>query len=273
MDPDPDNTYRLTVQIAYVSVIHYDHSMLLDCLISKDSGVLCVRYLLRCLRIVVGSWDSFVKFVMPDFDTSLSLCKKRKVCLDDNDSLTKAGSSTSGSNHLVRRPAKSKAMIAQLEFWAIHAPVLAHVDMVCFAEKCFSRPLLAASSAAPLSEISQFFPPKELLRNPSVVLQFPAAASGLSVDGRPEHHLLLLSSILGIAVASLVPADPRIPEMAIRITAVYSGYIAQSLATGIRSGNCRLFQDCCCREFSSLKIVPISISRRSILPQLIVPTE
>ncbi|XP_031480356.1 thylakoidal processing peptidase 1, chloroplastic-like [Nymphaea colorata] len=33
--------------------------------------------------------------------------------------------------------------------------------------------------------------------------------------------------------------------MAIRITAVYSGYIAQSLATGIRSGNCRLFQDCC----------------------------
>ncbi|CAN6449383.1 unnamed protein product [Victoria cruziana] len=33
--------------------------------------------------------------------------------------------------------------------------------------------------------------------------------------------------------------------MAIRITAAYSGYIAQSLATGIRSGNCRIFQDCC----------------------------
>ncbi|XP_031480352.1 uncharacterized protein LOC116250676 isoform X4 [Nymphaea colorata] len=106
---DPVHVFHL-----FLFGIHYDHSMLLDCLISKDSGVLCVRYLLRCLRIVVGSWDLFVKFVMPEFDTSLSLCKKRKVCLDDNDSLKKAGSSTSGSNYLVRRPAKSKAMITQL---------------------------------------------------------------------------------------------------------------------------------------------------------------
>ncbi|CAN6449386.1 unnamed protein product [Victoria cruziana] len=89
----------------FLSGIHYDHSVLLDYLISKDSGVLCLRYLLRCFRIVVSSWDILFKFVIPEFDTSSSPCKKRKV-LHDNDSMHKTGSSTSHSNHLTRSPEK-----------------------------------------------------------------------------------------------------------------------------------------------------------------------
>ncbi|KAF7802081.1 hypothetical protein G2W53_041192 [Senna tora] len=33
--------------------IHYDHQMLLDCLISKDVGISCAKYLLRHRRFTI----------------------------------------------------------------------------------------------------------------------------------------------------------------------------------------------------------------------------
>ncbi|XP_076909378.1 uncharacterized protein LOC143566609 [Bidens hawaiensis] len=46
----------------FLSELHYDHQVLLDYLISKDTGASCAEYLLRCLRIVCDKWDSFLKF-------------------------------------------------------------------------------------------------------------------------------------------------------------------------------------------------------------------
>ncbi|XP_078430559.1 uncharacterized protein LOC144702403 isoform X2 [Wolffia australiana] len=41
----------------FLHLIHYDHSVLLDYLISKDSGIPCVQYLLRCLRLACDNWE------------------------------------------------------------------------------------------------------------------------------------------------------------------------------------------------------------------------
>ncbi|KAF7828769.1 uncharacterized protein G2W53_019933 [Senna tora] len=71
----------------FLSEIHYDHQMLLDCLISKDVGISCAKYLLRCLSLVSNSWNSFVEF--PLFGESLkqSSNKKRKDRSDDSELL------------------------------------------------------------------------------------------------------------------------------------------------------------------------------------------
>ncbi|XVE87206.1 hypothetical protein DITRI_Ditri18aG0097500 [Diplodiscus trichospermus] len=42
--------------------LHYDHQVLLDYLISKDTGTACAEYLLRCLRMVCDSWKTFREF-------------------------------------------------------------------------------------------------------------------------------------------------------------------------------------------------------------------
>ncbi|XP_010255092.1 PREDICTED: uncharacterized protein LOC104595857 isoform X3 [Nelumbo nucifera] len=79
----------------FLAKLHYDHSVLLDYLISKDIGVNCVQYLLRCLRLVFRSWNLFVDFSMCQNEIIQLSCKKRKVLLDGSDSHYKADISVS----------------------------------------------------------------------------------------------------------------------------------------------------------------------------------
>ncbi|RLN08534.1 uncharacterized protein C2845_PM11G18540 [Panicum miliaceum] len=72
-------------------LLHYDHMVLVDYLISKDVGVHCAQYLLRCLRLVSQSWHAFV-------DDSIYLtkiekldCKRQRTSRDINS----AGASSS----------------------------------------------------------------------------------------------------------------------------------------------------------------------------------
>eukprot|EP00249_Psilotum_nudum_P009901 c22224_g1_i2 orf=3-1157(+) len=45
---------------AFLSVVHYDHTVIIDYLISNNTGILCLQYLLRCLHIVGSTWPEFV---------------------------------------------------------------------------------------------------------------------------------------------------------------------------------------------------------------------
>ncbi|PQP92459.1 uncharacterized protein Pyn_24878 [Prunus yedoensis var. nudiflora] len=66
--------------------LSYDHQVLLDYLISKDTGISCAEYLLRCLRKVCDSWSLFVEFLVDGQATNQSFCKKRKVSLGGSSS-------------------------------------------------------------------------------------------------------------------------------------------------------------------------------------------
>ncbi|KAK9150946.1 hypothetical protein Syun_009255 [Stephania yunnanensis] len=46
-------------------VLHYDHLVLLDYLISEDIGISCLQYLLRALRTVSNTWPLFAEFQRP----------------------------------------------------------------------------------------------------------------------------------------------------------------------------------------------------------------
>ncbi|XP_052878716.1 uncharacterized protein LOC108476553 isoform X1 [Gossypium arboreum] len=63
----------------FLAELHYDHQVLLDYLISKDTGISCAEYLLRCLRIVCDSWQTFMEFsVYGKLSNQLS-SKRRKI--------------------------------------------------------------------------------------------------------------------------------------------------------------------------------------------------
>ncbi|KAF3323984.1 Lines C-terminus [Carex littledalei] len=63
--------------------LKYDHMVLIDYLISKDTGVLCARYLLRCLRFVSQSWQSFAKFSTSELEVTGASSKRRKLSDED----------------------------------------------------------------------------------------------------------------------------------------------------------------------------------------------
>ncbi|KAL2504866.1 hypothetical protein Adt_20487 [Abeliophyllum distichum] len=64
----------------FLAEIHYDHQVLLDYLISKDTGTSCAEYLLRSLRIVCDCWELFVEF--PEMEEAkYQLCSKRRKVL------------------------------------------------------------------------------------------------------------------------------------------------------------------------------------------------
>ncbi|KAI3946023.1 hypothetical protein MKX01_024779 [Papaver californicum] len=67
----------------FLSELQYDHQVLLDYLISKDTGINCVKYLLRCLRTVSNSWHAFVEYPFHCVEMSQSTSKKPKVHNDD----------------------------------------------------------------------------------------------------------------------------------------------------------------------------------------------
>ncbi|XP_057951432.1 uncharacterized protein LOC131146073 isoform X7 [Malania oleifera] len=62
--------------------LHYDHLVLLDYLISKDTGTSCAEYLLRCLRAICDSWHIFVEFPPSMEFLDQSQYKKTRVCWD-----------------------------------------------------------------------------------------------------------------------------------------------------------------------------------------------
>ncbi|KAJ1436533.1 Protein Line, C-terminal [Sesbania bispinosa] len=66
----------------FLSEIHYDHQVLLDYLISKDTGISCAKYLLRCMHLICNSWKLFVKFPLFGEFSNQSSCKRRKVLGD-----------------------------------------------------------------------------------------------------------------------------------------------------------------------------------------------
>ncbi|GAB2224009.1 hypothetical protein Drorol1_Dr00004754 [Drosera rotundifolia] len=61
----------------FLANLQYDHQLLLDYLISKDTGTNCAEYLLRCLREVCNSWDFFLD--LSDQDTVRHICKRLKL--------------------------------------------------------------------------------------------------------------------------------------------------------------------------------------------------
>ncbi|PHT91557.1 hypothetical protein T459_06670 [Capsicum annuum] len=67
----------------FLSEIHYDHQVLLDYLISKDTGSNSAEYLLRCLRKVCDSWNIFVTF---SWSGKCQSRKKKKFSTDDYNS-------------------------------------------------------------------------------------------------------------------------------------------------------------------------------------------
>ncbi|KAK2981028.1 hypothetical protein RJ640_012187 [Escallonia rubra] len=63
----------------FLAELIYDHQVLLDYLISKDTGASCAEYLLRCLRTVCESWNLFAEFSLDGNFVNRSSCKKRKL--------------------------------------------------------------------------------------------------------------------------------------------------------------------------------------------------
>ncbi|KAM6564431.1 hypothetical protein CsatB_024429 [Cannabis sativa] len=70
----------------FLSELHYDHQVLLDYLISKDTGISCAEYLLRCLRTICSSWHFFVQFSANGHHENQLSYKKRKVLRDNSTS-------------------------------------------------------------------------------------------------------------------------------------------------------------------------------------------
>ncbi|XP_014505808.1 uncharacterized protein LOC106765633 isoform X2 [Vigna radiata var. radiata] len=66
----------------FLCEIHYDHQVLLDYLISKDTGISCAKYLLRCLQLICNSWKLFVEFPLFGEFLDQSSCKRRKIVGD-----------------------------------------------------------------------------------------------------------------------------------------------------------------------------------------------
>ncbi|KAL1538938.1 hypothetical protein AAHA92_27623 [Salvia divinorum] len=69
----------------FLAEISYDHQVLLDYLISKDTGSICAEYLLRSLRIICNFWSLFVEFPGVKDDSGQLCVKRRKILADSRD--------------------------------------------------------------------------------------------------------------------------------------------------------------------------------------------
>ncbi|KAM7510281.1 hypothetical protein LguiB_009156 [Lonicera macranthoides] len=66
----------------FLAELSYDHQVLLDYLISKDTGASSAEYLLKCLRAIGDSWDLFMDFSLGGNTSNQSSLKKRKFVVD-----------------------------------------------------------------------------------------------------------------------------------------------------------------------------------------------
>ncbi|KAJ4714969.1 Protein Lines [Melia azedarach] len=78
----------------FLAELHYDHQVLLDYLISKDTGIDCAEYLLRCLRLVSNSWPLFMEFSLGGKVTNRLSDKRRKVVLESSHNQCRLPSTT-----------------------------------------------------------------------------------------------------------------------------------------------------------------------------------
>ncbi|XP_062223584.1 uncharacterized protein LOC133922316 [Phragmites australis] len=74
---DPVHLFHLLLLL-----LHYDHLVLVDYLISKDVGVHCAQYLLRCLRLVSQSWHAFVDDSVYEIKIERLNCKRQRTSRD-----------------------------------------------------------------------------------------------------------------------------------------------------------------------------------------------
>lgn len=58
-----ENCYTLRVFFPDMFQLHYDHQVLLDYLISKDTGTSCAEYLLRCVKIGALFYFRFCHYI------------------------------------------------------------------------------------------------------------------------------------------------------------------------------------------------------------------
>lgn len=58
----------LRLFIVFLSMVCYDHLVILEFLISKDTSISCLQYLLRCLRILSNTWPEFLSFSRTCYD-------------------------------------------------------------------------------------------------------------------------------------------------------------------------------------------------------------
>ncbi|KAF0926096.1 hypothetical protein E2562_021810, partial [Oryza meyeriana var. granulata] len=85
---DPVHVFHLLLLL-----LHYDHLVLVDYLISKDVGVHCAQYLLRCLRLVTQCWHSFIDDSIYEAKIDKLNFKRQKTF---NDANSISGSSIEG---------------------------------------------------------------------------------------------------------------------------------------------------------------------------------
>ncbi|KAL5198561.1 hypothetical protein ABZP36_002073 [Zizania latifolia] len=76
---DPVHIFHLLLLL-----LHYDHLVLVDYLISKDVGMHCAQYLLRCLRLVTQCWDSFIDDSLYEAKIEKLNFKRQKIFNDAN---------------------------------------------------------------------------------------------------------------------------------------------------------------------------------------------
>ncbi|XP_042439024.1 uncharacterized protein LOC122024409 isoform X7 [Zingiber officinale] len=66
----------------FLLLLHYDHLVLVDYLISKDTGIRFLQYLLRCLRVICTFWQTFVALSTFEGEKSQPRHKRRKIMHD-----------------------------------------------------------------------------------------------------------------------------------------------------------------------------------------------
>ncbi|CAM0905243.1 unnamed protein product [Alopecurus aequalis] len=76
---EPVHTFHLLL-----SLLHYDHLVLVDYLISKDVGVHCAQYLLRCLRLVSHCWNAFIDDSVYEAEITKLTCKRQRTLKNIN---------------------------------------------------------------------------------------------------------------------------------------------------------------------------------------------
>ncbi|KAL8044405.1 hypothetical protein ABFX02_08G044200 [Erythranthe guttata] len=97
----------------FLSEILYDHQVLLDYLISKDTGSSCAEYLLRSLRIICNSWSLFVEF--PGSEQGLGqLCPKRTSFMAAKDCLISLRTSINSLNKKNLFPYNPQVLLRRL---------------------------------------------------------------------------------------------------------------------------------------------------------------
>ncbi|KAH0458543.1 hypothetical protein IEQ34_013858 [Dendrobium chrysotoxum] len=83
--------------------LHYDHLVLVDYLISKDTGLHCLQYLLRCLHLICNSWPAFMQFSNFEKKSDNHHQKRRKTHRDEDESPTLKSSTTAFRRQILRR--------------------------------------------------------------------------------------------------------------------------------------------------------------------------